>query len=164
MSVTHTSPACVVHKLRPSMTARRPGYLVAIGVNAVLLYVVNNLPSWHWPPFLTEDFDRVLPLLNVSIVATIAVNVVFLAFDPRWFTAVAQVGLSGVSLAVMVRTFDVFPFDFSAYEFGWSGVARVALILGMIGVVIGIVAHTVKFTVELARGPDGVLEAFRTSK
>ena len=45
-----------------SPAARRFGYLVAIGVNLVLLYVVNNLLEWGVPEFLTDDFERVLPI------------------------------------------------------------------------------------------------------
>ena len=42
----------------------------------------------------------------------------------------------------------MFPFDFSAYEFGWETPTKWVLILAMVGVGIGMVAELVK----LAKG------------
>jgi hypothetical protein len=47
-------------------------------------------------------------------------------------------------MLVAIRMFQVFPFDFSAYEFDWERVARFVMVLGMIGIGIGIVVETVK--------------------
>ena len=144
---TGTAP---VTKARPSPAARRAGYLVTIVVNLVLLVIVNNLLTWGWLPFLTDDFTRVLPILNLSIGASIIVNAIYLAYDPLWFTGLFEVVLLGISFAAGLRLYQVFPFDFSAYEFAWDTVVRGILVLGLVGVGIGLVAGTVKLLVRLA--------------
>jgi hypothetical protein len=137
-----------------SPAARRFGYLVAIGVNLVLLYVVNNLLEWGVPEFLTDDFERVLPIMNFSIVANIVVNIVYLFFDPTWFKSITQIVLSVIGLIVVIRLYRVFPFDYTAYEFyefEWEVVTRVVLVLIMIGISIGIIVTTAKFGSDLVR-------------
>jgi hypothetical protein len=120
-------------------------------VNLVLLYVVNNLLAWDVLPWLTDDFEQVLPILNVSLLATMVINVVYVWFDPGWFKSLTQVGLSVISLMATVRVFRVFPFDFSPYEFGWATLTRVVLIFVMIGITIGIIAESIKFVTGAVR-------------
>jgi hypothetical protein len=144
-----------------SPAARRFGYVVAVGVNLVLLYVVNNLLEWGVPEFLTDDFERVLPIMNFSIVANIVVNIVYLFFDPTWFKSITQIVLSVIGLIVVIRLYRVFPFDYTAYEFyefEWEVVTRVILVLIMVGISIGIIVTTAKFVTDLvraARAADG---------
>ena len=40
---------------RPRPASRRAGYLVAVVVNAVLLFVLNGQPGWQVLPFLTSE-------------------------------------------------------------------------------------------------------------
>jgi hypothetical protein len=129
---------------RPSAASRRVGYAITIVVNAVLLFVVVNLLAWGWLPFLTDEFARVLPLLQLSLLATIAINVVYLWYDPPVFRSLMQIGLSGIALAVSLRVYDVYPFDFSPYVAAWDVAARVLLILAIIGTIVGIVAEVVR--------------------
>ena len=135
----------------PSPGTRRFGYLVAVLVNVALLVVVNNLLAWDILPFLTSGFDRVVPIINVSLGATILVNLIYLPYDPRWFKSLTQIGLLGISMAATVRMYQVFPFDFSAYEFEWETVAKWLLILAMVGVAIGIVVEFGKSVTQAAR-------------
>lgn len=46
---------------RFSVLMRRVGYSIAIGINLVLLWVINNLVAWGWPPFLTRGFETLVP-------------------------------------------------------------------------------------------------------
>jgi hypothetical protein len=144
MEQTLTQPKPAPTKPRPSPSTRRFGYVVAILVNVALLIAANNLLAWDIFPFLTSDFERVLPILNVSLGAAVFVNLMYLGFDATWFTSLTQIGLLAISLVVTVRLYQVFPFDFSAYEFGWKPVAEWALILAMVGVGIGVVAELVR--------------------
>jgi len=128
----------------------RVGYVAAITVNSILLVVANNLLGWELLPFLTEDFARVLWLINISLLATIAVNAGYLAYDRGWFKSLCQIGLGVISMAVVVRMYRVFPFDFSRSQFDWTWTARLVLVLGMVGVGIGIVVELVKLVRDLA--------------
>ncbi len=42
------------------------------------------------------------------------------------------------------QIWQVFPFDFSAYEFNWGFVVRVLLVLAMVGAGIGVLAEATK--------------------
>ena len=134
-----------------STAARRGGYAVAALVNAVLLYLVNVQPGWQVLPFLTDGMDDVLGVVNLSLTATLVVNLVYLGYDPPWFTAACQVVLSAISLVVAVRLLQVFPFDFSAYAFDWELLTRVVLWLAVLGSAVGIVAALVKLVRALVR-------------
>lgn len=130
---------------------RRVGYTIAVAVNAVMLVIAANILEWSWFPWLTEEWNDVVPLVSFSLLAGIVVNVVYLWFDPAWFKSLTQAVLAGISLVVTVRVFQVFPFDFSAYEFGWETLTRAILIFIMIGITIGLIAETVKFIIAVTR-------------
>ena len=123
---------------------RRFGYVVAVLVNIVLLFVVNNLLAWGVPGFLTEDFNTVLPIVNVSLVASAIVNVVYLVNDDRWFKSLSQAGLAAISLVVAIRTLTVFPFDFARYDFDWALVTRTILVFVIVALSIAIVAEALR--------------------
>lgn len=148
-----------VAKRRPPRGARQAGYAVAIAVNIAILVVVNRLPTWQWPPFITEDFDDLLPIINVSLAANMAINGIWMVADPDWLRAFGRVVTSAFSLAVIVQTLRVFPFDFSPYAFDWAIATRTLLILAIVGVSIGIVVDIGKLGGAVAHigtpHPDG---------
>ncbi|MGH8927945.1 MAG: hypothetical protein ACRDWH_06310, partial [Acidimicrobiia bacterium] len=78
-----TAPAAIASK-----PGRLFGYMVAIAVNLGLLYVVNNLTAWDVVSFLTDDFGRLLWLVDLSLIASILVNVAYLVYDAVWFRSV----------------------------------------------------------------------------
>ena len=137
--MTETSPP----KTRSS-SGKRAGYAIAAVINGALVYVVHNLLAWDVAPFLTNDFEDVVPIITASLVATVVFNVIYLFYDPGWFKHLSQVGLLGISIAATAKMYRVFPFDFSAYEFDWATLARVAMIIAIVGASIGIVAELVK--------------------
>src|SRR3954467_4855602 len=98
-------------RARPSVAARRFGYLVGAAVNALLLYLANVRPGWHVVPFLTEDFAQVLVWVNASLLAGVVTNLVYLAHDSRWLTSLGGLVTTGIGLAALVRILQVFPFD-----------------------------------------------------
>jgi hypothetical protein len=130
-------------KKRPPRTARRFGYVVAIALNVVMLWVVHQVLEWGWPGFLTARFVEVLPLLSASIVASIAVNVGLLAYDRGRFRALTDLVTAAFGLAVTLRFWNVFPFDFTGYDRDWTWLFRAGLVLGIVGTAIGaLVAFT----------------------
>lgn len=129
---------------RISRQARQFGYLVAVAINAVMLYVANRLLEWEWPAFLTQDFDQVLPIVQASLIAGVVINLAYVGFDAPWFKSVGQIVISAIGLAVAVRMFTVFPFDFSRYDFAWDTVARAVIVVALIGSALAIVVETLK--------------------
>jgi hypothetical protein len=129
--------------LDPGTTTRRTGYVAAIVVNVLLMFVVNNLLGWGWPRFLTDDFARLLPWANLSFGATIAVNALQLGFDPEWLRSASRALLNLISLNLTVRTLQVFPFDFDRYSFDWAPVARVVLVLAIVAIGIGLLVDLI---------------------
>ena len=127
---------------RPSTASRRAGYVIAAAINGVLLWLIHVWPGWDAIPFLTADFETVLWLIDVSLVATIAVNLIYVVRDPRWLTAAGAVVTTAIGLTAAVRMLQVFPFDFGDSEF-WPVVVRIGLWLAVIGAAIGIIVNLV---------------------
>ena len=127
---------------RPSRASRRGGYVIAGVINAVLLWLIHVWPGWDAVPFLTGDFTAVLWLVDVSLVVTIALNLVYLVRDPRWLTAAGAVLTTAIGLAAVVRLLQVFPFDFGGSGF-WPPVFRILLWVALVGSVIAIITNAV---------------------
>lgn len=132
-------------------TTRKVGYLVAVIVNAVMLVIVNNILAWGWFSWLTEDFELLLPIVNLSIIASIFANLIYLTYDAQWFKTLADTGLLVISLSVAIRTWQVFPFDFTGWEFDWTPVIRVVLALAIVGMTIGLIVNVVRLIVMAAK-------------
>jgi hypothetical protein len=128
----------------PSATARRFGYLLAIGANAVALWIAHQLLAWQWPGFLTDDFAQVLGLVTASLIASMAVNAGFLVRDRGRVRALGDLVTAALGLAVSLRLWSVFPFDFSTYDTDWSWLFRVGLGVGIVGTVIAVIVQVVR--------------------
>lgn len=140
----------LIASTRPTLAARRFGYAVSVGINAVLLYATNVWPGWDALPFLTNDLAQVLGLINASILVNLAVNAVYLLRDPPWLKALGDILTLAVGIVAMVGLWQVFPFDFSGSAFDWTLVARILLGVGIVGSVLGILAAMVAFARALA--------------
>ncbi len=148
-----TTAATRTRKRRPPKPARVVGYLVVVGMYAVGLVLVNVAPGWDALPFLTEDTTLVLTVVNASMVASLAANLVYLVHDPRWLHSLGDAVTAVFSLVAGLRLWEVFPFDFGDTAVDWALVARVLLLVGIVGAAIGIVAGLVGFVRGLGR-PD----------
>jgi hypothetical protein len=131
-------------KRRPSVAARRFGYLAAVACNAILLWVAHRLLVWEWPAFLTEDFAQVLPWVTASLIASMAVNTLFILRDRGRTKALGDLVNAAFGLVVAVRMWAVFPFDFSGYGSDWTWAMRVALVVGIVATAIGALVNLVK--------------------
>lgn len=137
---------------RPTAT-RRAGYVLAIVVNGLMLWLAQQLLGWGWPGFLTVEFDDVLGLLSASFVASMVVNAGYLARDRGRFRALGELVVGAFGLVVSLRTWTVFPFDFAGYDHDWTWLFRLALVIAIVGTAVALVVNTVR----LVRGPtDGV--------
>lgn len=131
--------------------ARRLGYSIAIAVNAAMIYVVSNLQEWETLPFLTTEFDRLLPLIVLSLVASVVVNVFYLWDDAPHIKSTGQIVTGVIGLFVAARTWTIFPFDFSNDEFNWETTARVILVVSIIGLALGILVEAARLVRSVGR-------------
>jgi len=136
---------------RPAVGDRRVGYVVAVLVNAAVLYAVNVWPGWQALPFLTQDMRLVLGLVNASMLVSIVANMVYFVADPRWLKALGDIVTTAVGIAALVRMWQVFPFDFSGSSFDWALVVRVAMGVAIGGSAIALVVAFVSFVKSVGR-------------
>jgi len=135
--------------------ARRAGYVITTAINVAMLVIVQNLLEWGWLPFLTSEFAEVVPWISFSLLASIVANVIFQVDDSQAVKSVGQIGVNLISVWVTYVILTVFPFDFSGYQFDWAIVARVVLILAIVGAGIGALVEAMKLVSTLS-GPRRV--------
>jgi hypothetical protein len=138
----------------PGVVARRVGYAIAVLVNLVVLYLFNVQPGWRSASFLTDDTPQVLVLLNLSLVAGIVANVVYILIDGPWVKAIGDLTTTTISLAVLIRLWQVFPFDFTAWTVNWGLIIRAVVAVALAGTVIGLVVQTLALA-RLSTGRSG---------
>jgi hypothetical protein len=78
-----------------------------------------------------------------------AANALYLVHDPAWLKALGDLATTGVGIAVLVRFWQVFPFDFGDASFDWALLARIMIVLGIIGSAIGLVVALVRLVRNL---------------
>ena len=133
---------------RPSVAARRAGYVIAVLVNAAMLFGINVWPGWAVLPFLTDDFAQVLAWVNASIVVSLALNVLYLFRDTKRFKALGDMVSLVVALTVSVLMWRVFPFDFGGSTFDWALVFRIVLGVAIVGTAIAIIVNLVSLVTD----------------
>ena len=117
---------------------------IAIVVNLVMLFVVQNILEWGWLPFLTEEFAEVVPWISFSLIVSIAANLVYQMDDSPTVKSLGQIVVNLISIQVTFVMLTVFPFDFSASQFDWEPVTRLVLILAIVGAGVGAIVEGVK--------------------
>ena len=151
------TPGIVIDDATLATTGRKVGYAVAIIVNGVFLFIVNNILAWDVLPWLTDDFQQVIPVANAAIVASMIAYTIYLAYDPPWFKALAEVVTSSLSLIVGVRMWQIFPFDFAGYEWDWDTIVRLIIGFGILATAIAIIVNVVKLVRYAVLAADDVV-------
>jgi hypothetical protein len=128
---------------RPRPAGRRAGYLVAVVVNAALLFVLNGQPGWQAVPFLTSATTQVLGLVNLSLAVGLAINLLYLAYDPPWLKSLGDLLTAAIGLAVAIRLWQVFPFAFHGSWAWCATTVRILLIVAIAGCGISILVEAV---------------------
>lgn len=129
------------------------GYGISALVNLIVAWGINVWPGWDAVPFLTEGMTQVLPLVNLSLLVGFVTNVAYLVADPPWFKALGNMLTSGISVAVLVRTLRVFPFDFGESVATWDAITRGILIFLIAASTLGLLVQVVQFVRLLVAGP-----------
>lgn len=118
---------------------QRIGYGTTILVDLLMLWIVDNLLDWDVLPFLTAEFDQVSKLIMFSLVASMVAHASLLASERSRSGTLEQAVLAGINLWVAVQVSRLFPFDFSRYDFDWGMVARILLVLAIVGAIVDLV-------------------------
>ena len=149
--MTGTAVGPQARQAQPSGRSRgaRAGYVVGAAVNLAMLVAVNAWPGWQAVPFLTAETPEVLPLVSLSLASAAGANLVYLVDDAPWVRALGGLVTTGVGLAALVRILDVFP----VVEGGTvEVVARILLVVGLVGSVVGVVVQLVALVRAVIRG------------
>jgi hypothetical protein len=141
---------------QPEARSAKPGaevgYVVAIIINGMLLYVVRHLVEWDIVPFLTDEFDQVVPIISLSLIASVVVNGLRLAGVPNWLALLGDLISTTISLVATLRIYTVFPFDFDD-GVPWDLAARGLLIIALFGTAVALIVVLVKLMRELLNRP-----------
>lgn len=113
-------------------------YITAIIFNLIFLYIVNNLINWQ-VYFITNAFNEVLWIINLSIIATIIGNALLLLYNPERFRHVMKIILNIFAFIAVYFVYKVFPFNFYNSFYNWG--FNILLILAMIGITIAIIVE-----------------------
>lgn len=119
----------------------------AIAISLVLLFIVQNIVEWGWLPFLTEEFNDLVPLISFSLIVSMLTYAVFMFSDHPTLKSWGQILTNLISLYVTWQVLVVFPFSFDEGGFDWALAFRIVLIVAMVG----IAASTIVEVVKLAR-------------
>ena len=135
-----------VHSVRPareraSRGERIFGYVLNAILQVTLIWLVNVAPGWRIVPFLTEDASRVIWLFNASVVIAFLVNAGWVLYDPPRIRRLGDAVMAAASLPVLARLLDLFPFEFASAD--WASVARVVLIVSIVGTAIAVLVNLV---------------------
>jgi hypothetical protein len=120
---------------------KRAEYIGSIVVNAVLIFVLNNLLKWN-VQILKESYNACLWAINVALGASIIINFVFIFYDTEWFKHFMEVFTSITSLIALYVIYTIFPFTF--VDTIWGTVMRIFLIVAMVISGISIVYRIVR--------------------
>lgn len=119
----------------------RSEFVVAVIVNAVLLYIFNNLLNWHLS-FIAPNFTDVLGILNLFLTVAIIVNFIFIFYHPHWFRNLLLAVPDVLEIMTAYTLLVVFPFVLGS---GWSLALKILLVLIIVGTVIALVMHLLRF-------------------
>ncbi len=118
-------------------------YYVGMAADIILLYFFNNIKYVEIPFLTTKDYISCLWAINLALGAGIIGNFVLLFYRPRWFPHLVQAILNALSILAVYIIYKIFPFSFSAISFQTA--TRIALILIMAAIGIGLIVEVIKF-------------------
>lgn len=122
---------------RRGATTHRSGYVSAVLINGILLFLINVQPGWDILPFLTPQMDDVVRVIDLALFVSIAANLVYLAADVAWVRNIGDIVTTTAGIVAMWRLWTVYPFA-SPSGFNWDLLAQVLLGIGLAGSAIAV--------------------------
>src|SRR5512138_903980 len=133
--------------------ARRVGYIFAILFMILFIYILRHLRQWG-VNFLTDDFEKCLYYIELSIYISIAAQVLFIFYDNSWFRHILK-GLSNIASAVAtIMVYVIYPFDF--HDAAWNKWVRIGILILFILSVISVLIELIKGIRDLIKEPEKV--------
>jgi hypothetical protein len=116
----------------------------------------NGLLIWHKFTILTEDFQKLIPLITAGLIIIAAGSIILLILDKYILSRVVELISAIFAIAVLGNILIMFPFDFNIIPY--EKVAQLLplilkIILGIIILllIIQIIANFVKIVVKIAK-------------
>jgi hypothetical protein len=147
-SPTHTTAPYSPVGREQGAAARSGGYLVAAGINVLLMWIAHHLTAWG-VSFITDGWNDALWAIDLSLEASFGANLLFMVYDARWFHCLVQVAPSALATLALWWLYQIFPFELGSPAM--NSLAHVALLILCVAAAIGTVATGVAGVVSLAR-------------
>lgn len=119
-------------------SGQKSEYVAAIIFNLIFWYIVNNLLNWQ-VYFVTNAFNEVLWIINLSIIVSIIGNALLLFYSPERLRHGVKIIINIVSFIAVYMVWELFPFNFYNSFYDW--VFNILIILAMIGIVIATIVE-----------------------
>jgi len=124
------------------------GYVVSMIINAVLIYVFNNLLNWNIP-YLLPTFTGCLWAIQLSLSVTIFINFIYIFYDTGWFHHLMQVIENIFSWISLYFIYTIFPFEFPADI--WMQGVKIALIVILVLIPVGTLVELLQFLQKVSQ-------------
>jgi hypothetical protein len=119
-------------------SGQKSEYIAAIIFNLIWWYIVNNLLNWQ-VYFVTNAFNEVLWIINLSIIVSIIGNALLLFYSPERLRHIVKIFINIISFIAVYIVWTVFPFNFYNSFYDW--LFGILLILAMIGITIATIVE-----------------------
>jgi len=133
--------------VHPRPWSRTIGYLFAVVIDVILLYVAQHLLEWN-VPWITAEWSDVVWAASLSLTVSIVGNALLLAYDEQWFHRLVDFVATGVALVAGYWIYLVFPFDFGDE---WNSLAHLVVGAVLLGLAVATVVTAVLAIAELLR-------------
>jgi len=133
--------------------ARKFGYIMAILVMIILIYVLRHLRPWG-VNFLNDQWEKCLVYIELSIYVSIAANILFIFYDNRWFKHLIQGVTSIFGALSLIMIWVLFPLNID--DPTWVRWIKIGLLVLFGLTLIGVIAELIKGFRDLAKNPEKV--------
>jgi hypothetical protein len=150
--------------------ARITGYCFAIAWSIIFIVFFNffnkyiafylfdsQSDTWIITPVITSAFTIWLPFVNASLLVSIIGNVVLIINDSFYFNNITNIIMHFFSILAAAALLIIFPFDFSVMPAAsvlsaiLLPLIRIALIVIIVGLSVGLIARFIKIIVKAVR-------------
>jgi hypothetical protein len=96
--------------------AEKGGYILAIIIDIIVIYMLNNLLLWDLPVWgtylLKPTFQQCLWIINITFIVAIGSYVMFMFYEPQWLYVLMQAIISSLTWISLLVVYIIFPFNF----------------------------------------------------